>query len=299
MKNKLAFVLGGGGSRGALQVGALYALLEADVKPDLLVGTSIGSVNSAFIALHGFTRETLDELTSIWHEVSALDLLPGNYLWLTMRAMFRHTPNDPSQRLKDFIISKGLGPDLSFSQFQQPRLVIVTADINTGKPVLYSDETGQNVLDALLLSTALPPWFMPVKGEEYYEMDGGLVSNLPVEAALKYGATQIVAFDLIDTRQVPGVDNRFTGFLAKVSMAVEKRHTDLELELAKAHGVPLLYLPLLSSDPIPMWDFRHTEELIKQGYEITRQAIAEYKELNPSATSLLQILRGRRRGMIP
>lgn len=287
MSSNIAFVLSGGGSRGALQVGALYALLEEDIQPDLLVGTSVGSINSAFIAMHGFSKETLDKLTTVWHEVAALDLLPSNYLWLTMRAMFRYTPNDPSRRLKDFIISQGFGPDLSFSDFRQPRLIIVSADLNTGKPILHGEETDQNILDALLLSTALPPWFMPVKSDERYEMDGGLVSNLPVEAALKCGATHIVAFDLMDTREYPGAENRFTGFLAKLTMAVERRQVDLELELAKARRVPLIYLPLVSTDPIPFWDFKHTDEMIEQGYEIARRVVQNYPRLKAFTPSIL------------
>jgi NTE family protein len=52
MRDSLAFVLGGGGVGGALLVGALKALFEADLKPDLLVGTSIGAVNGAYLALN-------------------------------------------------------------------------------------------------------------------------------------------------------------------------------------------------------------------------------------------------------
>ncbi len=51
-RKKLAFVLSGGGARGALQVGALRALLEAGIKPDMLVGTSIGAANAALFALN-------------------------------------------------------------------------------------------------------------------------------------------------------------------------------------------------------------------------------------------------------
>jgi NTE family protein len=56
MKKCLAFVLAGGGARGAMQVGALRALLEAGPKPDLLVGTSIGAVNAVGLALWGMDR---------------------------------------------------------------------------------------------------------------------------------------------------------------------------------------------------------------------------------------------------
>lgn len=65
---KLALVLSGGGARGALQVGALRALLEADIQPDLLVGTSVGAINATFMAMHGVNLITVDEITEAWGE---------------------------------------------------------------------------------------------------------------------------------------------------------------------------------------------------------------------------------------
>jgi predicted acylesterase/phospholipase RssA len=59
MDKKLAFVLSGGGARGALQVGALYALLEYGLQPDLLVGVSIGAANATYLAMNGFSKESL------------------------------------------------------------------------------------------------------------------------------------------------------------------------------------------------------------------------------------------------
>lgn len=275
MKRNLAFVLSGGGAKGALQVGALRALLEAGLQPDLLVGTSIGSVNSAFLAIHGYSKETLDKLTEVWHEVATLDLLPSNYLWLTMRAMLRQTSNDPSRRLKNYFIQQGITSELCFSDIGPPRLVIVSSDLNSGRPVLHGDQPSDKVLEGLLLSTTLPPWSMPVQNQDRYEMDGGVVSNLPVEPALKCGATHIVALDLMDMRDMSNTGNRITGFLSKLSAAVEKRQSDLEIELARARRVPLIYLPLISTEPIALWDFKHTDVLIAQGYEITRKVIEQ------------------------
>ena len=54
MKKNLAFVLSGGGSRGAMQAGALRALVEGGYTPDMVCGTSIGAINGAFLAVHGF-----------------------------------------------------------------------------------------------------------------------------------------------------------------------------------------------------------------------------------------------------
>ena len=78
INKNVAFVLSGGGSRGALQVGALRALLEAGVQPDMVVGTSIGAVNATFLALHGFSKNGLDKLAAAWREAVKLDLLPTN-----------------------------------------------------------------------------------------------------------------------------------------------------------------------------------------------------------------------------
>jgi len=112
-------------------------------------------------------------------------------------------------------------------------------------------------------------------------MDGGVVSNLPVQPALRMGATRIVALDLTDVRDTPGVAEGVPAFLEKLSMAVERRQADLELELAAARGVPLLYLGLASPSPIALWDFRHTDELIEQGYEIARQVLKEHPGFRP------------------
>src|SRR5512133_356989 len=76
-----AFVFGGGGSRGALQVGAMRALLEAGLVPDLLVGTSIGAANATGLALWGVDLEGLATLERVWDQVANAELLdvPGHH----------------------------------------------------------------------------------------------------------------------------------------------------------------------------------------------------------------------------
>lgn len=274
MDKSLAFVLSGGGSRGALQVGALYALGESGLRPDLLVGTSIGAVNAAFLALNGFAKESMDTLAAAWRTAAGFNPLPKDYVWLTVRAMFGRASNDPSDRVKDLLVAHGLTPELRFGDIKHPRLIVVSSDLNTGQPVLHGELPDDNVLEALLLSTALPPWFRPVRKQGRYLMDGGVVSNLPIEAALKLGATEIVALDLMDMRDVLlGGGEGIGGFLDKLILAVEKRQSDLELQLARARGIPLVYLELVGETPVPMWDFQHTKELIAQGYAIARRAM--------------------------
>jgi NTE family protein len=137
------------------------------------------------------------------------------------------------------------------------------------------------ILDALLLSTALPPWFMPVRKQDRYLMDGAVVSNLPVEPALNIGATEIVALDLIDPREILRIGDGVRGFFGRLVYSVEKRQQELELKLAEARGVPVLYLELAAESSIQIWDFTHTDDLIKRGYDITCQVIESQRFTNP------------------
>lgn len=109
-------------------------------------------------------------------------------------------------------------------------------------------------------------------------MDGGIVSNLPVEPALQMGATQIVALDLLDAHMLPAESSGLGGFLGRLTYAVERRHAELELELADARGVPTLYLGLGEKTNTPFWDFQHTDEMLEQGYEITRRILNDQKD---------------------
>ena len=71
-----AFVLSGGASHGAIQVGMLQALAERDVHPDLLIGTSAGAVNAAYVAGHGTGGQALDELAATWRGLRRGDVFP-------------------------------------------------------------------------------------------------------------------------------------------------------------------------------------------------------------------------------
>ncbi len=285
MNKKLAFVLSGGGSRGALQVGALYALLEFGLQPDLIIGVSIGAANAAFVALNGFSRDSLDQLTTAWHSAGASELMPANYVWLTVRAMINRSSMDPSHRVREFFIHQGLTPDMAFTDITHPSLVIVSADLNTGQPILHGTMPDDKILDAVLLSSALPPWFMPVRKQDRYLVDGAVVSNLPVEPAMRLGATEIVALDLIDVREMVAAGDGVRGFFSRLIYSVGRRQSDLELQLAQARGIPLLYLCLMGETPVQIWDFTHTDALIAQGYDVARQAIQAERLTNPILAS--------------
>jgi NTE family protein len=271
----LAFVMSGGGARGALEAGALRALLEAGLRPDMLVGTSIGAVNAACLALNGGLSEAgLAGLEAAWRDAAAADLLPANYLWRTLRALVGRPGNGTHARMREFFVAHGLDPDLRFGQIEGVRVVLVAADLSTGTAALYGAYPEQVVLEGVLASAAVPPWIPPLHYGGRVLMDGGVVSNLPIEPAMDQGATEIVALDVFDPRaqaaNAPGVAPLFIRFLS----TIQQRETDMELALAAARGVPVRRIELRPALPVPIWDFSRTEELMRTGYEIARAAIA-------------------------
>lgn len=289
MKKQLAFVLGGGGARGALQVGALRALLEAGYQPDLLVGTSAGAINATYIAMRGFSPQCITDLVQAWRDAATAELFPQNYLWLTVRALFRRPDVYTIHRLRDFFVTHGVNPELRFGEIQGIRLILVAADLNASQLSLYGLDPGQSVLEGLLASTALPPWVTPIEKDGRLLMDGGAISTLPIEPAMLVGATQIIALDLYDPGSLPHEADGFGPFLAKLLNTVERRQTEMELALAAARRVPVYYLHLRGPASVPLWDFSHADELIEIGYQLAQAEIPRWQaESKPRFLKWLQ-----------
>jgi NTE family protein len=280
MAGKLAFVLGGGGARGALQVGALRALFEADIIPDMLVGTSAGGVNSAFLAMRGCSLETVEQLAIDWEIAAEADLLPSNYLWLTLRILFDRRRTYPHNRMRDHFIAQGLSPQLRFKDLNGPQLFLVAADLKNHKCMLFGEDPDQFVLDGLCASTALPPWVEPIESDSHLLIDGGILSVLPVEPAIQHGASEIIALDICDYRYSDKHNHGFGIFLMHLNASINQRQINLELSLARSMHIPVHHITLQASKYIPIWDFGSTRELIEIGYEITSQKILE-KQIRP------------------
>ncbi len=276
-KHKLAFVLGGGGARGALQVGALRALLEADVHPDLIVGTSIGALNAAFLGLHGFSAEALDALAATWRDAATADLLPDNYVWLTVRTLFGRGGGHMEDRILPFLAAHDLGPELRFRDLRDIPIRLVAADLNHARPQVYGADPGGRVLEGVLASAALPPWIHPLAQRDHLLLDGGFVSNVPIEAALDEGTSVMIVLDLSDPRSVVGLETGgFGAWFDKLGHTVMQRQLDLELALAAARKVPVHHLRLRFEHVVAIWDFSHTEELMTAGYALAKAEIADW-----------------------
>lgn len=277
MNHCLAFVLGGGGARGAMQAGALRALLEAGIQPDLLVGTSIGAVNATGLALWGVNQDGIDRLEQTFDEVAEANLMDPRLPLVALRALSGRPSSDTNRRVKAFLTSRGLAPDLRFEELDGIRLALIGSDLDAGDVMIYGEDPGHRVMDGLMASIALPPWFAPVEEAGHIVMDGGVLSNLPIEPAMTMGATKIIALDLDDPRAMLGQDRVLGQYLGKLVFALSRRHRQLETALVEASGIAVYNIELRSPKPVPIWDFTQSTKLIQIGYDIASQHIPEIR----------------------
>src|SRR5258708_36229321 len=142
-----AFVLSGGGTLGALQVGMLRALASHDIVPDVIVGSSVGAINGAFFAGRP-TREGADELETIWRTLRSADIFPINPRAALRGMLGRSDHLVPPSRLGGLIRSH-----LGYERLEEAQVPVhvVTTEVRTGEQVVLS--TGNAAL-ALLASAA-------------------------------------------------------------------------------------------------------------------------------------------------
>src|SRR3954447_985734 len=105
-----AFVLSGGGSLGSVQVGMLAALHERGIRPDLLIGTSAGAINAAYIGAHGFDDDSVERLGSLWRRIRRQDVFPIDPLRQAL-ALAGRRPSLCSQRPLQRLIEEHLPLD--------------------------------------------------------------------------------------------------------------------------------------------------------------------------------------------
>ena len=169
--------------------------------------------------------------------------------------------------------------------------MLVSADLNTHAPRFYSDSAEESVLEGLLASTALPPWMHPLEKEGSFLMDGGVVSNLPIEPAILHGATEIIALGLSNPAAVDINAHDFASFWEKFLTTVEERQIYMEQAFARAKQVPLLMVNLKTDPPVAIWDFSRTEEMFEMGYKQTQTILKTWHPQKPKKTSFFARLK--------
>jgi NTE family protein len=176
----VAFVLGGGGLLGASEVGMLRALAEAGIKPDLVVGTSVGALNGVFLA--AAPDRAADQLTELWQGDSLRLAFSETLLGRASRLVRSGTHLHSLEPLKKLLISEL--PGESFADLALP-FQCVAASIEGACARWFS--TGA-VVPAVLASCAVPGLLPAVQVDDEHYFDGGLVDSIPVGHAVTLGA---------------------------------------------------------------------------------------------------------------
>jgi len=269
------FVLSGGGSRGAGQVGMLKALWDAGITPDLIIGGSVGAINACFMASHP-TRHGVAELAAHWMGMSE-ETLCGNRRRVVLNLARRRPYLFAADRLRRLVAD--WVPTFHLENLEIP-VRIATTDILTGRAVFH--ETGY-IPDLIAASAALPAIFPPVllPGPDgpTTHVDAGVAANVPLSGALEASrpGDRVWALDVTRTPSAHRhLRNPLDVLIASLVASVRNREDPeppLEVDL---HRIRLDD----DFDCGSVFDFTHTQELLGLGERAAAAEITRVREVS-------------------
>jgi NTE family protein len=263
-------VLAGGASLGAMQVGMLRALFERGIEPDMLVGTSAGALNAAYVASRPPTVETAKELAQVWRAVHRNDVFPIHPRTM-IGGLASHrdhvVPDGPLRRL----ISRHL--KLKRLEYALVPLHLVTFDLLDGREVRLSDGPA---IEAVLAAASIPGVLPPVRWGDHLLVDGGVVNNTPISHAVDLGAERIYVLPTDDpeSRGRPmAPQGALDAAIHAFTLLVGAR---LEADLARyAQEAELVVLPAANPRRVQPTDFDHADHLIASALQAAKGALKE------------------------
>ncbi len=271
-----AFVLGGGGLLGAHEVGMLRALTEAGVRPDLVVGTSIGALNGALVAADPVRAAA--RLSRMW-QGEELRLAFSEKLWgRTVRLVRSGTHLHSFESLRRVLAAALPGSD--FADLELP-FQCVAASIEGASARWFS--TGP-VVPAVMASCAVPGLLPPVEigGSHYF--DGGLVDSIPVGRAVALGASTVYVLQ-VGRIESPLAVPRRPWEVGLVAFEIARRHRFHEEMSALPEHVRVHVLPTGGGRPPPgLAQFRYRDKA-RVGLSIERAYTASKSYLATLARS--------------
>jgi NTE family protein len=258
----VAWVLSGGASLGAVQVGMTRALAEENLKPDLIVGSSVGAVNGAWLA----GGRDIDGLDRVWRGLRRSQLFPLRPLAGLRGFTGRASHFVPNGNLRRIIQS-----NLTFERLEDApiRFIVIATDVLTGAEVPL--RSGRAV-DAILASAALPGVFPPVTIDGRTLIDGGVVNNTPITQAIQAGATEVWVLSTGYSCGATPPGSAVGMAMHAVALLVQQR---LVLETRdREFPVPVHLVPPPCPIDVNPADFSQTDMLIDRAAAGTRQWLA-------------------------
>jgi NTE family protein len=265
---RTAFVLSGGASLGALQVGMLRALYERGVTADVLVGTSVGALNAAFIASRPQTPETTGELARVWRRIQRADAFPLSLRTVVGGLSGQRDHLVPAHGLRRIVERHVELDDLADAAVP---LSLIAFDVTAGAEVALGDGPA---VDAILAACSIPGIFPPMAIGEKLLVDGGVVNNTPISHAVELGAERVY---VLPTQQAPYAQaaaprTALDASIYALGLLVGSR---LEADIVRfGQAVELIVLPAPNARHVQPTDFDHSSRLAADAYAASREVLA-------------------------
>jgi NTE family protein len=266
-----AFALSGGGNLGPMQAGSMLALIEAGVVPDLIVGTSVGALNAAFLS----TRPGVEgarTLVAAWSALQRREAVRLNPLTALAGFLGFHNHLVSHHQLRHLI--RRWVQIVRLEEAQTPVAAVAT-DAVTGEAVVL---TSGDTVDSLVASSAIPGLFPPVLIGGRWLVDGSLSANHPVLQAQDLGAHDTY---LITTATAPR-DRPARGAIAvamnSVALLTTRADRDrLAQSVTRAQQVGGSVSVVPSAEPWApsLFDFRRSAELADVAYRRTARWVED------------------------
>lgn len=258
-----AFVLSGGSSLGAVQVGMADALYAEGIRPDMVVGTSVGAVNGAWLA----GDRPVEGLVDLWSSLRSRDVFPLRPL-VGLRGFLGRT----SHFIPNHGLSRLIERNLTFDRLEDapiPFSVIVT-EVSTGTEVRLGQGPAR---ESILASAALPGVFPPVQIDGRTFFDGGIVDNTPISKAIAAGATEVWVLSTGYSCGLPAVPKGAIPMaLHGVALLVQQRF--ITETSRRSYPVPVHIIPPPCPISVTPIDFGQSVDLINRARQETTQWLA-------------------------
>lgn len=269
----VAFVLGGGGVLGAVEVGMLRALFRAGIRPDLVLGTSIGAVNGVLVAADP-TEAVTGRLVRLWASPEAGEVYGDSIARQLRRFAARthlHSPR-PLRRL----LERELGELTTFADLKLPFRCCAASIERAAEHWFDSGPLVPAVLASASVPGLLPP--AQIDGEHY--IDGGIVNSIPIGEAVRIGARRIFVLQ-VGRIERPLVPPRRPWEIAQVAFEVARRHRFAREMTGLPSDVEVHVLPTGGLDPRDdsPWAYRDMAAVgrrISRAYTASRRYLAAH-----------------------
>jgi NTE family protein len=282
---KIGLVLSGGGAKGFAYVGILKAMEEANIRPDYIVGTSIGAIVAGLYAI-GYSADELDTLIrEVNWGVVLSNNVPLTYISFEEKEYYeRYLITLPiknkkltlpsgvieGQMLSD-LLNKLTWPAMkyeSFDDFPIPFRCLAT-DVSTGESIIFDKGS---LSKALRASMSIPSAFTAVDLDTTLAVDGGVLNNFPVNVVKDMGADIIIGLDVSDGFENAKEIGSMAGIISQISMFESLKRADAEIKECDFY----IHLDMEGYETA---DFGSTPEILAIGKKIGKENEQRFKDL--------------------